>query len=273
MKTILVDPSLCIQCCDCQIACKDEHCDNDWRPIAASQSEGQFWIQVREKQAGHGMRMRQDRVPVMCQHCASCKLVEIAPDVVYRREDGIVIIDPEKAKGREDLVAACPYHTVYWNGESEIPQKCTMCAHLLDAGWEMPRCVAACPRDALRYVDVADLVPEKMYAPTERLHAKYGTSPSVAYVNLPKPFVAGSVYDPTHERLLDGVQLVLTNEATGQAWHGETDFLGEFKVEGVEEGFYSLYLRKPGYGRKQIQRLEVRDGLNCGDIKLYATPE
>ena len=51
-----------------------------------------------------------------------------------RRPDGIVIIDPDKAAGQPDIVSACPYGTVFWNEASNLPQICTFCAHLLDAG-------------------------------------------------------------------------------------------------------------------------------------------
>lgn len=277
MKTIVVDPSLCIQCCDCQIACKDEHCDNDWSPIAAPQSEGQFWVQVREKQVGSGCRMRQERVPVMCQQCADAPCIAAAneaghPEAAYRREDGVVIFDAEKARGCRELMDACPYGAVYWNVELDLPQKCTMCAHLIDAGWERPRCVAACPRDALRYIDANEVSSGGLYASVERLHPEYGTHPTVAYVNLPRPFVAGEVYSPSEGKCLDRVSLALENEVTGQRWSGKTDFFGEFKIEGVEDGFYTLELDKSGYTPKQVKRLEVRGALNAESIPMYKAP-
>ncbi|MCL2826042.1 MAG: 4Fe-4S binding protein, partial [Eggerthellaceae bacterium] len=137
MKTILVDPSRCIQCCNCQNACKDEHCDNDWSPIAAKQGSGQFWIKVYETQRGTGSRMRLDRLPVLCQHCEdpAC-LKACGNDAIYQRDDGIVIIDPTKCKGCGKCREACGYGVIFFNGELGISQKCTMCAHLLDAGWE-----------------------------------------------------------------------------------------------------------------------------------------
>ena len=47
MKTILFDASLCNGCYGCQMACKDEHCGNDWSPIAAEQPlTGQFWYLI-----------------------------------------------------------------------------------------------------------------------------------------------------------------------------------------------------------------------------------
>ncbi len=272
MKTIIVDPSLCIQCCDCQIACKDEHCDNDWSPIAAPQSEGQFWVKITESQAASGTRMRQNRIPVMCQQCKDAPCLKAAKDdAAYRRDDGIIIFDPEKSRGQKAIMEACPYHAVYWNEALDIPQKCTMCAHLLDAGWEQPRCVAACPRDALRFVDTDELA-DVAYAPIERLHHKYKTHPSVAYLNLPKPFIAGSVYAAGKERLLDRVRIVAKSDVTGEESTAETNFLGEFRVTCETDGFYTLTVDKPGFDKKTIARLDVRGGKNVGDIALYATP-
>lgn len=277
MKTILVDPSLCIQCCDCQIACKDEHCDNDWSPLAAPQPEGQFWIEIRERQVGSGSRMRLERLPVMCQQCADAPCIAAAeaagaPEAAYRREDGIVIFDTEAARGHREIMDACPYGVVFWNEELQLPQKCTMCAHLLDVGWERPRCVAACPRDALRFVDTAELNPRDLYAPEESLHPEYGTHPTVAYVNIPRPYVAGEVYSPTEDRCLADVSLELANEATRQTWQAKSDYFGEFKFRDVPEGFYSLALEAPGYESKTLTHMEVRGALNADSIPLYKTP-
>ena len=53
MKTILFDASLCNGCYGCQMACKDEHCGNDWSPIAAEQpTSGQFWCKVNQETRG-----------------------------------------------------------------------------------------------------------------------------------------------------------------------------------------------------------------------------
>jgi Fe-S-cluster-containing dehydrogenase component len=269
MKTILVDPKRCIQCCNCQNACKDEHCDNDWSPIAALQGSGQFWIQVRESQAAAGSRMRLNRVPVMCQQCADAPCIAAGGKAVYRRDDGIVIIDPVKARGNQKIAAACPYGAIYYNAELDLAQKCTQCAHLLDAGWERPRCVTACPVDAITYVDEAELSEENLYAPLERLHPEFKTLPRVAYVNLPKPFVAGAVYGPQDDVCLEAVELTLTGVANAQSYTTNTDFLGEFRFANVKPGIYSLQLKKPGYANKTIARLDARKALNVDEIRLY----
>lgn len=43
-KVFVIDVTRCSGCHNCQLACKDEHCENDWRPYAAPQPPtGQFW--------------------------------------------------------------------------------------------------------------------------------------------------------------------------------------------------------------------------------------
>jgi len=42
-------------------------------------------------------------------------------DAVIKRSDGIVVIDPERAKGQEQIVDACPYGAVYWNQALSLP--------------------------------------------------------------------------------------------------------------------------------------------------------
>ena len=121
MKTILVDPSLCIQCTNCQISCKDEHTDNDWTPIAAPQAKGQFWIRIDERETGSGSRMRLERTPVLCQHCENAPCIAVCPNnAIYTRPDGIVIIDPVACKGCGTCRAACPYDAVFKNPQLGI---------------------------------------------------------------------------------------------------------------------------------------------------------
>ena len=159
-KVFVFDVAKCNGCRNCQIACKDEHVDNDWSPIARPQPDtGHFWCRIEERVRGQVPKVRVSYVMHRCQHCADAPCMAAAPEAVYRREDGLVIVDPEKAAGRRDLVEACPYGAIFWNGELGIPQKCTGCAHLVDAG-EVPHCVDVCPHGALRFGDEEDLAEE-----------------------------------------------------------------------------------------------------------------
>jgi len=110
----------------------------------------------------------------------------VGKGAVHKRLDGIVLIDPLLARGRRDIVASCPYGSIWWNEEASLPQKCTLCAHLLDDGWAEPRCVQACPTGALRVVQVdsKELAELVSHEGLESLHPEYGTAPSVLYRDL-----------------------------------------------------------------------------------------
>jgi Fe-S-cluster-containing dehydrogenase component len=157
MKAFLVDVSICNGCYNCQIACKDEHCSNDWMPYAAPQPEtGQFWMKLSEHIRGTVPKVKMHYIPLLCQHCDEAPCMAAAPDAIYKRADGMVVIDPEKAKGMKDIPASCPWGVIYYNEELDLPQKCTGCAHLLDRDWKEPRCVDACPTGAITYGEEAD---------------------------------------------------------------------------------------------------------------------
>ena len=196
---MVIDLTRCNGCYNCFLACKDEHCGNDHLPHAAAQPyAGQSWMRVIEKERGKYPKVKVSYTTVTCMHCKDAPCIQAsADDAVYARADGIVIIDPEKALGQKGILSACPHRVIYWNDEKNIPQKCTFCAHLLDKGWKQPRCVEACPTEALIFGDLQDpgskiskaIASEKL----EDLHPEYGLKTSVHYIGLPKRFVAGTV--------------------------------------------------------------------------------
>ena len=138
-------------------------------------------------------------LPVSCMHCDNAPCIKNAKNgAVYKTANGIVIIDPVKAKGQKDIVKACPYGAIWWNEEKNVAQKCTMCAHLLADGWKETRCVQACPTGARRFLktedsQMAEIVKQENL---EVLHPEYKTQPAVYYKNLyryTKCFIAGDV--------------------------------------------------------------------------------
>ena len=271
MRTIIVDPSRCLQCGDCMIACHDEHYDNDWSPIAAPQGDAACWIRIDQEEVASGNLVKVNRVPVMCQQCENAACVAAAKDgAVYRRDDGIVIIDPVKAKGQKQVVKACPYDAVCWNEALQLPQKCTMCAHLLDEGWKEPRCVTACPADALRFVDMAELTEENLYAPLEQLKPMRNDAPLVKYVKLPKPFVGGDVVDLKTGEAVQNVKVTAIHQVTGATAFGYSDAFGGFRVERLEPGFYTLMFEVPGYAFKKLTDVDLRHALNVDEVELTA---
>jgi Fe-S-cluster-containing dehydrogenase component len=180
---------------ECQISCKDEHCGNKWMPYAKPQPEtGQFWLKLNQYVRGQMPQVKMAHVPVMCQHCDDAPCIEVCPEqAIYKRDDGLVIIDPVKCAGHQMCVEACPYGTIYFNDYLKISQKCTGCAHLLDRGWPItePRCVDICVTKALNFGEESLFSAE--IAESEILEPDFGEKPKARayYKNLPKRFIAG----------------------------------------------------------------------------------
>ena len=122
-------------------------------------------------------------VPTMCNHCDNAPCLAKGGDAVKKRDDGIVIIDPVKAKGRKDLVEACPYGHIWWNEELQLPQIWTFDAHLIDQGWEQTRGQQACPTGAMRAIKVEDDEMARMAREQalEVMKPEAGTKPRVYY--------------------------------------------------------------------------------------------
>jgi tetrathionate reductase subunit B len=270
-KVFVIDLTKCNGCHNCQIVCKDEHVANDWTPIAKPQPDiGQFWIEVTEKVRGTVPKVKVAYRPHLCMHCDQAPCIEACPveGGIYKREDGLVIIDPVKCTGCRLCVDACPYENVIWfNEDLNIAQKCTGCAHLLDDGWTEPRCADACPTNCLQFLDEAEA--KKLIAGAEvwKPELKKKVEPRVYYLGLPKKFIAGTVYDPKAEEVLIGATCTLT-PAGGKPLTTETDAYGDFWFEGIPDGLYDLEIRS---GRK-VKRFKGLDttaaDINLGDIPL-----
>ena len=188
-KVMIIDLALCNGCHNCQVACKDEHCANDWSPIARPQPDtGQFWNKVVHLERGSFPKVQVTYHHTICQHCEDAPCLAACPsNAIYRRDDGIVIIDPGKCCGNKMCIAACPYEgVIFFNEHLNMAQKCTFCAHLLDRGWTEPRCSDACPTGAFTFGDDSDPATAAKIAAAELLKPELATRPRVYYLNLPK---------------------------------------------------------------------------------------
>ena len=269
MKALVIDINKCNGCYNCQIACKDEHVGNDWTPIAKPQPDtGHFWMKVTDVVQGSVPKVRVRYMLDTCQQCDDAPCIPACGSkAIYKRDDGIVIIDPEKCTGKGDCVGACPYNAIYFNDEAKLAQKCTMCAHLLDSGWKEPRCMDACPTGALRFAEESGLT--EAIAQAETLHPEWGTKPHVFYVGLlNKYFVAGAVYDPVADEVLEGATVTLIGAGGEKQASLDCDLFGDFWFERQEPGRYSLTIEKAGYASRTIGPIEVSKDVNVGDIEL-----
>jgi len=191
---ILHDLNRCTGCMTCVIACKQE---NFTRP-------GVWWNKVLELESESLDRIVYFRYA--CMHCDNPPCVAACPEqAIYKRPDGIVLIDQEKCQGHGECVKACPYGVIDVNPEQDYfsgqnppfegiaeahrmhpPGKastCTLCVHRIEQGRE-PACVEECPSKVMVFGDLDDPkspIREKLWR-SEQLLASKGTQPKVSYV-------------------------------------------------------------------------------------------
>jgi Fe-S-cluster-containing dehydrogenase component len=249
---IAIDSKVCMGCYCCFTACKDEHCGFATALSAAQPMMGQFWIRMDEKERGDdSAHIRVSYVPTLCSHCEDPACAKAATGgAVYKRDDGIVIIDPEKSKGQKAIADACPIGAVYWNEELEIPQKCTMCAELLDdpeylsylgdEKLKVPRCVEVCPNRAIKFGDLDDPDSEINRFIAERrvtqLKPLGNRETNVVHLNIPTVFLAGTVCLPQElDEVAPGAKVVLKDDESGETWEAETNYFGDWEVDWLPE--------------------------------------
>ena len=267
MKAFVVDLSICNGCYCCQVACKDEHVANDWTPYAKPQPDyGQFWLKIKETVRGTVPKVYVSYIPSLCSHCTDAKCMSVCKaDAIYRRKDGLVVIDPEKCTGCKLCPDACPSQSIYFSDDLNIAQKCTGCAHLLDDGWDVPRCVDACPTEAIKFGEESEL--KDLIAKADPYNTQCGPG-HVYYLNVPKKFVAGTVYDPTEKEVVIGATCTLKDEKGGTPLTTKTDEFGDFWFRGLpDDHTYTLNIKK-GAVDKTIKEISTADDVNLGDIAM-----
>lgn len=270
---MIIDIATCQDCNSCLMACKDEHVDNAWTGYTAAQPRhGHRWIDVARHERGQYPRIDICFRPTPCQHCEHAPCVEAGGGAVTRREDGLVIINAEQARGDKDLVASCPYLAIFWNSEENIAQKCTMCAHLLDdADWVpgVPRCVHNCPTGSLMVFNLEPAEMEKMIEAESLsvLKPELGTNPHVFYKNLhlfETNFISAGVL--VDEDCFEGATVTLKSDGIVKATE-QTNCFGDFKFDGLANGEYVVEIEAGG--KTTSETVEIKDeSLNMGFVKL-----
>jgi Fe-S-cluster-containing dehydrogenase component len=269
----VIDISKCSACYCCFIACKDEYWDNDYPPYTVAQPRhGQSWMNISKKERGKHPFVKVAYMPVPCMHCEDAPCIKAARNgAIYKRPDGIVVIDPQKAAGQKDLVKSCPYNAIFWNEEKSLPQKCTFCVHRLEAG-EIPRCAQACPTECIHFGDLdnpeSDVSRLIKSAKAEVFHPEWNTRPLVYYLGLHKMtkyFIAGAVVFGDTDECAEGVTVNLT--VNGKSVKTTTNNYGEFEFDGLNAGKYKLKLECNGYAPK-IKNIDLKTDSYLDNIVL-----
>ncbi|MEM5461442.1 4Fe-4S dicluster domain-containing protein [Paraburkholderia phytofirmans] len=237
---LIIKVGRCENCQNCVIAARDEHVGNDFPGYAApAAASADSPVRILRRVQGDAHMVETTYLPVMCNHCDEAPCMRVGGDAVRKRADGIVIIDPDKARGRKDIVKACPYKAIVWNDELQLPQTWIFDAHLLDQGWRQPRCQQSCPTDVFETVrlDDAAMAEKAQREGLKVLRPNLGTKPRVWYSGLERwetCFIGGSV----SARVGDVVECVTDAVVAlyvGDQKVGETvsDHFGDFRFDGL----------------------------------------
>lgn len=274
---MIIKTDRCNGCYNCVIACKDEYVGNDFLPFSVAQPDsGHFWMNMVERQRGRFPRaVKVHHTPTPCMGCKDAPCVVAAKhagleEAVYRRaEDGIVIIDPVKAKGHKEIVDSCPYGVIYWNEGKNVAQKCTYCAHLLESKM-LPRCVESCPTDALVFGDVDNPESEvsKLVASgmTEKLRPELGIDTATQYTALPKTLVSGSVVLGDTDDCGSNASITITGGS--ESTTVKSDNFGDFEIDGLTTGkSYTLKVERSGYSSTTVE-VKLENDTYLGDVTL-----
>lgn len=273
---IIIDVERCTNCNNCFLTIKDEYCGNEFPDYSLPQPHhGHRWLDIKKRERGAGSLMDVAYLPVTCNQCDNAPCIEKSGGAIKKRSDGIVLIDPNLAKGKKEIVAACPYGHIWWNDEFEIPQKWSWDAHLLDQGWKAPRPVSACGSYAFQAIKLSDEEMRQKAAAEklEVLKPELGTKPRVWYKNLhrfTRDHIAGSIAyhlpDGREECAEEAeVRLMQSGQVLATVW---TDYFGDFKFDYLipDSGLYQLKINWRDLNLKM--ETQLGQSINLGALFL-----
>jgi Fe-S-cluster-containing dehydrogenase component len=274
---LIIDVVECTNCHLCTLATLDEYVGNEWPGYSAPMPKhGHQWIKILQKERGQAPMVDVAYVPTMCNHCDVAPCIAAAKNgAVRKRDDGIVVIDPEKAKGQKQLVDACPYGHIWWNEELRLPQAWPFEAHLIDQGWQQTRGQQSCPTGAMRAIKIEDGEMARMAREQglEVMQPERGTKPRVYYRNLwryTNCFIGGSVSAQANGIIdcVEGAEVRLLKDGACVAMANSDNF-GDFKFDRLKEGSgrYVVEVSMEGHGTKTID-VELGVSINIGEIRL-----
>ncbi len=149
-----VNSDACSGCKTCQVACQDAYdlpAGTKWRRVyevtaGGWQQKGGAWVAT----------VAAYNLSVSCHHCADPVCAPVcSTQAIWKREDGLVLIDESRCTKCYKCRPACPYDAIRYLPGTFV-SKCHFCPDELAAG-RPPVCVSACPNRALDFGELDEL--------------------------------------------------------------------------------------------------------------------
>lgn len=163
-KAMLIDPSKCIGCRACQVACKQ------WNQLPAEETvfSGSYenppaisavtWTKIMFRESERDGVINWLFCKQGCMHCSDAACMTVCPSgAIYHTDAGTVAVDTTRCIGCNYCAASCPFQAVSFDRRTNLPPKCTFCHDRIVNGLK-PACAQACPTGAIYYGDRPDMI-------------------------------------------------------------------------------------------------------------------
>ncbi|MDD4860320.1 MAG: 4Fe-4S dicluster domain-containing protein [Dehalococcoidales bacterium] len=150
---LIFDLERCIGCRACTVACKVENNIEHGSWMQVQMADGQKVDTAK----GKFPDVKLNYLPTTCMHCQKPACVDACPvGAIFKRNDGVVILDSTQCTGCEACLSACPYGVITFNEKDNVASKCNLCAHRIDQGLQ-PFCVQCCEGQAMQFADLSNI--------------------------------------------------------------------------------------------------------------------
>lgn len=182
---LIIDTSLCNGCSACTLACRAENNIPTVGPAALADDRDLQWLRIDRYRHTEGQSMY---LPVACRQCEQAPCEAVCPvHATVHTDEGLNAMVYPRCWGTRYCAAACPYGARHFNYRDYsttsrtatatpanpqvsrrprgVMEKCTYCVQRLNAARRdgttpQTACQQACPRNAIRLVDLRHQAPD-----------------------------------------------------------------------------------------------------------------
>jgi len=154
---IYADPTKCLGCKSCELACAVAHADSDLLTAVAQR--------LRLQPRNSVVQSNNLIMPIQCRQCEDAPCALACPTGAIYQEEGMVKINEKSCVGCKVCVMVCPFGAITVTTDEDENEssrtkkgkarKCDLCYSRMKDNKELScACVEACPTKAIMLVDI-----------------------------------------------------------------------------------------------------------------------